>query len=163
MMLSTLCISSCGKELSFSKCALTIAWDLLNIRSSVLSASLYINPQYANSAMAVLDFPITRVFKYVNWTSSAKDCEPMAILTFPNHSSYCRGSQLYSDNFHSGNWPFFLLQVIVSANCFIKSAESKAGAEIVRCGGPPQHIGFGKVAPYVSGMIGVTKGGGATC
>ena len=25
------------------------------------------------------------------------------------------------------------------------------------CGGPPQHNGLGTVAPYVGGMIGVTK------
>ena len=27
------------------------------------------------------------------------------------------------------------------------------------CGGPPQHNGFGMVAPYVGGRIGVTKVG----
>ena len=27
------------------------------------------------------------------------------------------------------------------------------------CGGPPQQNGFGTVAPYVGGMIGVTKVG----
>ena len=27
------------------------------------------------------------------------------------------------------------------------------------CGGPPQHKGFGRVAPCVGGLIGVTKAG----
>ena len=157
MMFSLLCIFSGGKELSLSKCALTTAWCWPNIFSSALSASLYITPQYANSMMAVLAFPVTRVFKDVNLTSSVKDCESMALLNCPNHSCHCRGSPLYSDNFHSGNGSFFL-QVIASANCFMKSAESKEGAEGVGCGGPPQHNEFGTVAPYVGGMIGV-KGG----
>ena len=33
--------------------------------------------------MAVLVFPVTRVFKYVNLTSSVKDCESMALLYCP--------------------------------------------------------------------------------
>ena len=142
--------------LSLSKCALTTAWGWPNLCSSVLSASLYITPQYANSATAVLAYQVTRVFKYVNLTSSVKDCESMALLNCPNHSCHCRGSPLLSDSFHTGNGSFFL-QVIASANCFIKSAESKYGAKDVGCGGPPQHNGFGTVAPYVGGMIGVTK------
>ena len=142
MMLSLLCIYSGGKEFT----------------SSVLSASLYITPQDANSEIAVLAFPITRVFKYVNLTSSVKYCASMALLNFPKHLCHCRGSPLYCDNFHSGNESFFL-QVIASANCFLKSAESKEGAEGVGCGGPPQHNGFGTVAPYVGRMIGVTKVG----
>ena len=158
MMLSLLCIFSGGKELSLSKCALTTACGWPNLRSSVLIASLYITPQYANSAMTVLAFPVTRVFKYVNLTSSVKDCASMALLNCPNHSCHCRGSPLYCDNFYSGSGSFFL-QVIASTNCFIKSAESKEGAEGVGCGGPPQHNGFGTVAPYVGGMIGVTKVG----
>ena len=80
MMLSLLCIFSGGKELSLSKDARTTACGWPNLRSSVLSASLYITPQYANSAMAVLAFPVTRVFKYVNLTSSVKDCASMALL-----------------------------------------------------------------------------------
>ena len=60
MMLSLLCIFSGGKELSLFKCALTIVWGWPNLRSSALSASLYITPQYANSAMAVLAFSVTR-------------------------------------------------------------------------------------------------------
>ena len=75
MMLSLLCIFSGGKELSLSKCALTTNGGWQNLRSSVLCAFLYDNPQYANSAMAVLAFPVTRFFKYVNWTSPTKDCE----------------------------------------------------------------------------------------
>ena len=105
-----------------------------------------------------LAFPVTSVFKYVNLTSSVKDCASMALLNCPNHSCHCSGSPLYCDNFHSGSGLFFL-QVIASANCFIKSAESKEGAEGVACGGPPQHNGFGTVAPYVGGMIGVTRWG----
>ena len=158
MMLSLLCVFSGGKELIWSKCGLTTAWGWPTLRSSVLSASLYITPQYAILAMAVLVFPVTRVFKYVNLTSSVKDCEPMALSNWPNHSCHCGASPLYSDNCHSGNGLFFL-QVIASANCFIKSAGSKEGAEGVGCGGPPQHNGFGTVAPYVGGMIGVTKVG----
>ena len=158
MMLSLLCILSGGKELSLSKCALTTACGWSNLRSSVLSASLYIKPQYANSAMAVLAFPVTSVFKYVNLTSSVKDCASMTLLNCPNHSCHCSGSPLYCDNFHSGSGSFFL-QVIASANCFIKSVESKEGTEGVGCGGQPQHNGFGTVAPYVGGMIGVTKVG----
>ena len=69
-----------------------------------------------------------------------------------------QGTPLYSDNFHSGNGSLFL-QVIASANCFIKSGESKERAEGVGCGEPPQNNGFGTVAPYVVGMIGVTKVG----
>ena len=155
MMLSLLCNFSGGKELSLSKCALNTAFDWSNLRSSVLSASLYLTPQYANSALAVLVFPVTRVFKYVHWTSSDKDCESMALLNCPNHSCHFRGSPLFCDNFYSGNGSF--LQAIAPANCFIKTAESNEGAEGVGCGGPPQHKGFGTVAPYVGGMIGVTK------
>ena len=158
MIISLLCIFSGGKELSLSKCALTTAWGWPNLRSSVLCASLYITPQYANSAMAVLVFPVTRVSKYVKLTSSFKDCESMALLKCPNHSCHCRGSPVYCDNFYSGNGSFFL-QVIASANCFIKSAVSKVGAEGVGCGGPPQHNGFGTVALYICGMIGSTKVG----
>ena len=83
-----MCIFSGGKELSLSKCALTTACGWPNLRSSVLSASLYITLQYANSAIAVLAFPVTRVFRYVNLTSSDKDCESIALLNCPNHS--CR-------------------------------------------------------------------------
>ena len=146
MMLSLLCIFSGGKELRLSKCALTTACGWPNLRSSVLSACLYITPQYANAAIADLAFPVTRVFNYVNLTSSVKDYESMALLNCPHHSCRCRGSPLYYDNFHSGSGSFFL-QVIASANCSIKSAESKEGAEGVGCGGPPQHNGFGTVAP----------------
>ena len=106
--------------------------------------------------MAVLDFPITRFFKYVSLTSSAKDCESMALLNCPNNSCQCRGSLLYSDNFHSGNGSFFL-QMIAFAKCFIKSAESKEGIEGVVCEGPPQHNGLETVAPYVGGLIVLTK------
>ena len=158
MMLSLLCIFNGGKELSFSKCALTSACGWQNLRSSVLSAFLYITQQYANSSMAFLVFPVTRAFKYVNMTSSVKDCASMALLNCPKHSCHCSGSPLYCDSFLSGSVSFFL-QVIASANCFIKSAESKEGAEGVRCGGPPQHNGSGTVAPNVGGMIGVTKVG----
>ena len=158
MILSLLCIVSGGKELSLSKCALTTAWGWPDLRSSVLSASLYITRQYANSAMAVLAFPVTRVFKYVNLTLSVKDCESMALLNCLNHSCHCRGSPLYSENFHSGNGLFFL-QVIASANCFIKSAESKEGAGGVGCGGPPQCNGIGTVATYVGVSIGVIEVG----
>ena len=45
LMLSLLCIFSGGKELSLSKCALTTAWGWPNLRSSDLSASLYITSQ----------------------------------------------------------------------------------------------------------------------
>ena len=159
MMLSLLCIFNGGKELSLSKSALTTACGWPHLRSSVLGASLYITPQYANSAMAILAFPVTRVFKYVKLTSSFKDCESVALLNCPNHSCHCSGSPLYCDNFHSGSGSFFL-QVMASANWFIKSAGSKEGAEGVGCGGPPQHNGFETVAPYVGGMIGVTKVGG---
>ena len=155
-MLSLLCIFSGRKELSLSKCALTTACGWPNLRLRVLSASLYITQQYANPAMVVLAFPATRVFKYVNLTSSVKNYESMALLNCPNHSCHCRGSPLYSDNFHSGNGSFFM-QVTASANSFIKSAESKEGADVVGCGGPPQHNGFGTVASYVGGMIGVTN------
>ena len=158
MMLSLLCIFNGGKELSLSKCALTTACGWPNLRSSVLSLSLHITPQYENSAMAVLAFPVRVVFKYVNLTSSVEDCASMALLNCPNHPCHCSGSPLYCDNFHSVSGSFFL-QVIASANCFIKSAESKGGAEGVGCGWPPQHNGFGTVAPYVGGMIGVTKVG----
>ena len=155
MMLSLLCILSGGKELSLSKCALTTACGRPNLRSSVLSASFYIKPQYANSAMASLAFPVTSVFKYVNLTSSVKDCASMALINCPNYSCHCSWSPLYCDNFHSGGGSFFF----ASANCFIKSAESKDGAEVLGCGGPPQHNGFGTVAPYVGRVIGVTKVG----
>ena len=144
--------------LSVSECALTTAKGWPDLRLRVLNASLYITPQYANSAMAVIDFPITRVFKCVNLTSSVKDCESMALLNCPNHSCHCRGSPLYCHNFHSGNG-FFFLQVIASANCFIKSAESKEGALGVECGGPSKLNGFGTLTPYVGGMIEVTKVG----
>ena len=53
LILSLLCFFSGGKELSLSTCALTTAWGSPNLRSSVLSASLYITPQYANSVMAL--------------------------------------------------------------------------------------------------------------
>ena len=127
MLLSLLFIFSGGKELSLSKCALTTACGWPNLRLSVLSASLYIKPQYAYSAMAVLAFPVTRVFKYVNLTSSVKDCASMGLLNCANHTGHCIGSPFYCDNFHSGSGSFFL-QVNASANCFIKSAESKEGA-----------------------------------
>ena len=141
MMLSLFCIFNRGKELSLSKCALTTACGWPNLRSSVSSATLYITPQYANSAMAVLAFPVTRVFKYVNLTSSVKDCASMVLLNCPNFSCHCSGSPLYSDNFHSGSGSF-LLQVIASANGFIKSAESKEGNQGVGCGGPPHTMGL---------------------
>ena len=79
MMLSLLCIFCGGKELSLSNSALTIAWGWPKLRSSVLSASLYITPQYANSTIAVLAFTVTRVFKYVNLTPPVTDCESMAL------------------------------------------------------------------------------------
>ena len=81
----------------------------------------------------------------------------MEFLVFPRH---CRGSPMYSVNFDSGNG-FFFLQVVVSANCFIKSAETKDVAEGVGCGGPPQRNGLGTVAvaSYVDEMIAVTKVG----
>ena len=159
MTLWVLCILGGGIELSLSKCALTTVWGWPNLRSSVLSASLYINPQYA--AMAVLAFKVTIVYKYAYLTSSVKDCEAMALLNCPNHSCHCRGSPLYSDNFHSVNGPFFL-QAIASANCFIKSAEFLEGAEGVGCVVPPQHNEFGTVAPHFCGMIGLTKVGAVT-
>ena len=117
MMLSLLCILSGGKELSSSKWAQTTYWGRPNLRSIVLSASININPQYANSAMAVLAFPFTRNFEYVNLTSSVQDGESVALLICQKHSCHCRGSPLYSDNFHSVNGSF-LLQVIATANCF---------------------------------------------
>ena len=126
MMLSLLYIFSGRKGLSLSKCALTTACGRPNLRSSVLSASLNMTPQHANPAMAVLAFPVTRVFRYIKLTSSVKDSASMALLNCPNHSCHCRGIPLYCENFHSGNGLFFL-QVIASANCFIKSAESKEG------------------------------------
>ena len=58
MMVLLLCIFSEGKELNLSKCVLTTALGWPNLRSSVLSASLYNNQQYANSAIAVLNFPV---------------------------------------------------------------------------------------------------------
>ena len=158
MMLSLLFFFNGGKELSFSKCALTTACSWPNLRSSVLSASLYITPQDAHSAMAFLAFPVTRVFKYVNLTSSVKDCASMALLNCPNRSCHCSGSPLYCDSFHRGSGLFFL-QVIASANCFIKFAESKECAEGVGCCGPPLHNESGTVATYVGVMIGVTKVG----
>ena len=156
MMFSLLCLFSGGKEMSVSKCALTTACDWPNLRSSVLSVSLYITPQYANSAVAALAFPLPRVFKYVNLTSSVKDCDSTALLNCPKHSCHCRGWPLYCDNFHSRSGSFFL-QVIASANCFINSprVERKGRRCGMRC--PPQHIKFGAVAPYVGGMTGVTK------
>ena len=144
-----------------NKRALTTAWGWPKLRSNVSSAFLYINPQYVNSAMAVIIFPVKRVFKYVNLTSSVKDCEYIALSNCPKPSCHCRGSPLCSDNLHSGNGSFFL-QVIASTNCFIKSAESKEGAEGVGCGGPPQQNGLGTVAPYVGGILGKTKVGGGT-
>ena len=107
-MLSLLCIFNGGKELSLSSCALTTAWGRQNLRSSDLGASLYIMTQYANPAMAVLAFPVTKVFKYVNLTPSVKDCEAMALLNCPNHSCPCRGSPLCRDKFHSGDGSFCL-------------------------------------------------------
>ena len=86
----------------------------------------------------------------------------MALLNCSNHSCHCRGSTLYCDNFHSGKGSFFL-QVVASANCLLKSAGSKEGVEVVGCGGPTQHNGFGTAAPYVGGMIGVTKLGRYLC
>ena len=102
-MLSLLCILCCGKELSLSNCALSTAWGWPNLRSSVLSASLYMNPQYANSTMAVLAFQITR--GHHNLASSVNDCESMALLNCPNHSCHCRGSP---ENYHLGNGLFIL-------------------------------------------------------
>ena len=81
----------------------------------------------------------------------------MALLNCPNNSCHCR-SPFYCYNFQSGNGSFFF-KVTASANCFIKSAESKERAEGVGCGGQPQHDGFGRVVPYNGGMIGVTKVG----
>ena len=141
MMLSLLCIFSGGKELSLSKCALSTACGWPNLRSSVLSASLYITPQYANSAMAVLVFLVTRVFKYVNLTSSVKDCASMALLNCPNHSCHCSGSPLYCDSFLAGSGSFFL-QVIASANCFIKSKQSpKKALKVWDAAGHPNTTG----------------------
>ena len=53
-----------------------------------------------------------------------------------------------------GQWSLFL-QVIASDNCFIKSVQSKEGAEGVGCGGPHQH----KEVRNFAGMIGATKVG----
>ena len=60
--------------MNLSKCALSTASGWPDLRSSVLSATLYITPQYANSAIATLAFPVTRVFKYFKLTSSVKKC-----------------------------------------------------------------------------------------
>ena len=162
MMLPLLCIFNEGKELSLSKCALTTAFGWPNLLLSVLSASLYITPQYANSAMVVLVFPVTRNFKYFNLTLAVKECASMALLNCPNHSCHYRGSPLYCDNFHSGSGSFFL-QVIASANCFFKSAESKEGAEAVGCGGPPQHKGVRNGSSIRWRNDRIDKGGGGTC
>ena len=134
MMFSLLCIFSCGKGLSFSKFAPTTACGWPKFCSVVLSASQYITPQYANSAMAVLVFPVARVFKYVKLTSSVKDCESMVLLNCPNHSCHCKGSPLYADKFHWGKGSF-ILQVIASANGFIKTAEFKERSKGVGFGG----------------------------
>ena len=63
IMFLLLCFFSGRKKLSLSKCALTTASSWLNLRSSVLSASFYIIPQYANSLIASFAFPVNRVFK----------------------------------------------------------------------------------------------------
>ena len=146
--------------MSLSKIALTTACGWPNLRSSVLSASLYITPQYANSAMAVLAFPVSRVFKYVNLTSSVKDCASMALLNCLNHSCHCIVSPLYCDNFHSGSGSFFL-QLIASANCFSKSAESKEGAEGgMRRATPTQRVRNGSSILWRNDRS--DKGGGGT-
>ena len=49
---------------------------------------------------------------------------------------------------YSGNGLLFLL-VIASDNCFIKSVESKEGAEGVGCGMPPQYKGLATLAEWL--------------
>ena len=63
MMFSELCIRSCGELDNLSSWAVItfIGWS--NFLSRVFRAALYILPLYANSAMADLAFPVTRVFK----------------------------------------------------------------------------------------------------
>ena len=50
--------------------------------------------------------------------------------------------------------------VLLTSDCgrqFIKSSESKERDDGVWCCGPPKLNGFGTVAPYVGGTLGVTK------
>ena len=129
-----------------------------NLRSKVLSASLYIAPQWANSAIAVLALTMTRVLRYVNFTSSVKDWESIALWNWPYYLCHCRGSQLYWDNFPSGSGSFRLL-VMAPANALMRFAFSAVGAGGVGFSGLPQHNGAGAVWLYMGGIICVTKGG----
>ena len=79
LMLSLLCILGIVKWLSLTKCALTIACGWSNLRSKILSETLYIKPQQANSAIAIFALLVTNVLRYVNLRSSVSDCEPIAL------------------------------------------------------------------------------------
>ena len=65
-------------------------------------------------------------------------------------------SPLYLDQFHPDNG-LFLLLVVASTSCFIKSAETEEKAEGVRCVGAPHYKLFEKVFPYVGGTMGLTN------
>ena len=158
-MLSLLCIFSGMKELSLSNCALTTAWCWPNLCSSVVSTSLYIILHYANSAIAVLSFPFTRDFKYVNLTSSVKDCESMALLNCSNHLCLYRVSTLYSDNYHS--------IVRLTSDCIRQLLYQFRGVQWMsqKCGmrwaTPIQPVR--KVSSIRLRNNGSDKGGGGTC
>ena len=160
MMLSLLCTFSGGKELSLSKRALTTASGWPNLRSSVLSASLYNTPQYANSAMEILAFPSTSVFKYVKLTSSVKDCASMALLNCSNHSCHCSGSPLYCDNFRQ--WI-----VLLTSNCLrqllyqIRRVKRRSRRCGMRRATPTQRVRNGSSIRWRNDRS--YKGGGGTC
>ena len=117
----------------------TFACGWPDLRSKVLSAPLYTAPQYANSAIAVLAWPVTRVVKYVSLASSGRDWQSIAHSNPAYHSCHCRGSPLYCDYFHLNNWSLFL-QVTASANALIVLAFLPAG---VKRDGPPPYNDIG--------------------
>ena len=56
--------------------------------------NLYIPPLYANSAMADA-FPMNRVFKKVNFSSSLKEAASTVLQNWPNYSCHWSGLPLF--------------------------------------------------------------------
>ena len=114
-MLSELCVFTGRTLLSFSRWALTTIWGCPNFCSRTPRTSLYIRPEYAKSAIAMLALPVTSVLSFVSVLSSERvDCESIELRKWPIFSCRSNGLPSYLKKFYSGNG-FFLFHAKTSA------------------------------------------------
>ena len=114
-------------------CTYDCLW-LTKLRSKIVSISLYIIPQQADSAIGIFALPAKSVLRYVNLTSTLSDCE---------------------SSFHLGKGSFFLL-VTSSAKSLINDALTGIGGSGADTCGPLQLNGVGRTQGFVrweTGMV----------